>query len=914
MAVRSRFFNQNMTSGIFALVCLYITSTLTEGTFGKATHQSTNTALSPHSSQEELPPSRQTNSRFDSDKYSEQSLFVEEQHSLAQIVGLSYTEERRSNAASSSIPGTLPKLVKQRGLHPSSRSSHSRRRLLNQVSDEQSEGGSSSLIDAAPLIDRSAPHVRSAERRQDRKLVDDVVALGNNFTYHGGPLLTKSLRVYPHWYGDWSDEQKATITNFFYSLNHDNSTEESPSLASWYSIISQYKDIAGSTPSTNISVDPPYNDYYSLGKYLSDALDNGTTLFYSHYAHGLPINPNGLYLLLTSPEVEIIHNFDSESTNTCEFHCLYEHFTLPGDQVLTAMLAVNRAEACNTSPFNSTALPPSGDAGVDSMLAGLASCMATAILDPQTSGWNLGVRYTGLQGICPYDYYPNATIGDDGVLFNVYGHNGSRFLMNGLWDASSQSCALQYGGFTPTAAAATVTAASSSNVALLAVIGGGCAVLFLLSALLVFYCWFWRRDVGGKAMEENPTMEKAIKRNDTLSKFSRASAPDFSSFGGYATLVVGENGTGSFVDFADGNLVRYVSLEEVKAATDSFSLDLRLGKGGYGSVYKGTAPDGSLWAVKRAHLRHEDEIASTEFRNEVDLISRLRHKNLVALVAFCFEAGEQILIYEFVPNGTLRQALRPGPKSVPRPPLSFPQRVIMAIGSARALHHLHGFAGKNSIIHRDVKSDNILLDHKLEAKLADFGLTRPMDEGVTHISTRAGGTFGYMDPHHFTSTQVTTKSDVFSYGVVLLELVTGQPPILPASHEGGPPDLEEREGLVSYVMRLTREGRQSSILDPTFPAEFSLAVDKFMRIALQCVQGDNKLRPEMGEILVALDGVRAELSRTAMGATGIDDPQNFSQRALSSTRTSTDVISVSGESSRWVSPDFSGSLASFSCT
>eukprot|EP00271_Cylindrocystis_brebissonii_P015566 TRINITY_DN384_c0_g1_i2.p1 TRINITY_DN384_c0_g1~~TRINITY_DN384_c0_g1_i2.p1 ORF type:complete len:919 (+),score=80.65 TRINITY_DN384_c0_g1_i2:1601-4357(+) len=880
MAVHSQSLYGSVTPGILVLICVYATCALTEKTLGEITHRSGTAALLLQSSPDNVSLRFQSRSPSGSHEHPEKLPLLERLKPVNRLVDP--REVIKSEVGGVSLPANLLKPAEQLHSSLSSGNPYSSRRLLLQGSDPVFEESPSPFGDREHDAHRSSPLLRSSEQRLERKLIEDPVELVKNFTYHDGPILTRPITIYPYWYGNWSAAQKAIIKNFFLSLSSDGPAENSPRLAAWYSIITQYKDISGISASTNISWSTAvYEDNYSLGKYFSDALVNGTTILGATYAKGdLVIDPNGVYILFTSDDVEIVSNLFSKG-NQCHFHCLYGHFTLPSDEILTAMTAPNRVHLCNDSSFNSSALPPNSDAGVDTMLAQVASCFVTAVLDPQTSGWSSGDRLTGLQNICPFDYYPNATIGDDGAYFNVYGHNNSRFLMNGLWDNTSSTCALQYSGAaalqSPTSGNATAgnsTAPSpSSNTPLFVGVGAGVgAIILLLAVCLLLYCLVWRKRAKDEPLKEDHTSEKeqAVSVMNTFSSLGG----DFAPFGDKAKFVIGADGVRSFVDF-DGNMVRHISLEEVKAATSSFSPDLRLGRGGFGSVYKGTAPDGTVWAVKRAHLRHEDELASSEFRNEVDLISRVRHKNLVTLVGFCFAEGEQILVYEYVPNGTLRQRLRPNPATNTLPPLSFSQRLTIAMGTARALQYLHGFAGKNSIIHRDVKSDNILLDGNLEAKLADFGLTRPMEEGMTHITTNAGGTIGYMDPQFYNHTQVTTKSDVYSYGVVLLELVTGLPPVVPSKREGGPADLEERTGLVSYVIQLAMEKQESSIVDPSFSATSSNAAQKLISIALRCVMEDSKLRPEMDEVLVALDGVRTESLGNPVDATWNDKPQGL---------------------------------------
>eukprot|EP00897_Mesotaenium_endlicherianum_P007650 jgi/Mesen1/6913/ME000354S06105 len=204
--------------------------------------------------------------------------------------------------------------------------------------------------------------------------------------------------------------------------------------------------------------------------------------------------------------------------------------------------------------------------------------------------------------------------------------------------------------------------------------------------------------------------------------------------------------------------VQYIRLAELKWATDNFSDANSMGAGGFGTVYKGQGPNGKAWAVKRANKATQQGFK--DFTEEVDLISQLNHVNLVVLLGFCTDKGEQIFVYEFMPNATVDDWLHPKQGSG-RPPLTFEQRLMIAVGAARGLSYLHSFA-KEPIIHRDVKAANILLDDKLQAKVADFGLLKRLGDGADNLNTaRLAGTRGYMDPEYFSTFEVTPKSDVY---------------------------------------------------------------------------------------------------------------------------------------------------------
>eukprot|EP00897_Mesotaenium_endlicherianum_P001318 jgi/Mesen1/1213/ME000129S00312 len=245
--------------------------------------------------------------------------------------------------------------------------------------------------------------------------------------------------------------------------------------------------------------------------------------------------------------------------------------------------------------------------------------------------------------------------------------------------------------------------------------------------------------------------------------------------------------------------VQYIPLAELERATDNFSDANSMGAGGFGTVYKGQGPDGKAWAVKRANKATQQgfkdfaEEARVGGSVQVDLISQLNHVNLVALLGFCTDKGEQIFVYEFMPNATVDDWLYPKQGSG-RQPLTFEQRLMIAVGAARGLSYLHSFA-KEPIIHRDVKAENILLDAKLQAKVADFGLLKRLGDGADNLNTaRLAGTRGYMDPEYFSTFRVTPKSDVYSFGVVLLELCTGKRPIVKDLE-----NPEETKSLIAWV-------------------------------------------------------------------------------------------------------------------
>ncbi|KAK4370289.1 hypothetical protein RND71_009764 [Anisodus tanguticus] len=289
--------------------------------------------------------------------------------------------------------------------------------------------------------------------------------------------------------------------------------------------------------------------------------------------------------------------------------------------------------------------------------------------------------------------------------------------------------------------------------------------------------------------------------------------------------------------------VKEFNFEELTLATKNFNDSSLVGQGGYGKVYKGTLADGTAVAIKRAQ---EGSLqGQKEFLTEIELLSRLHHRNLVSLLGYCGEDGEQMLVYEFMPNGTLRDHLSGKCKE----PLSFAMRLRVALGSAKGILYLHTEADP-PIFHRDIKASNILLDYKFIAKVADFGLSRlapvPDLEGTlpAHVSTVVKGTPGYLDPEYFLTHKLTDKSDVYSLGVVFLELLTGMQPI---SHG---------KNIVREVNLAYRSGMIFNVIDDRMGSYPSECVEKFLNLALKCCQEETDARPSMAEGVRELENIR----------------------------------------------------------
>ncbi|XP_004292376.1 PREDICTED: probable LRR receptor-like serine/threonine-protein kinase At5g48740-like [Fragaria vesca subsp. vesca] len=292
-------------------------------------------------------------------------------------------------------------------------------------------------------------------------------------------------------------------------------------------------------------------------------------------------------------------------------------------------------------------------------------------------------------------------------------------------------------------------------------------------------------------------------------------------------------------DMRNWNSAKVFSHKQIKAATNNFKQ--LLGRGSFGSVYLGKLPNGRMVAVK---VRFDkSQLGADSFVNEVHLLSRIRHQNLVCLEGFCHESKQQILVYEYLHGGSLADHLY-GPKSK-KVSLSWVRRLKIAVDAAKGLDYLHN-GNEPRIIHRDVKCCNILLDKDMNAKVCDFGLSKQvMKEDATHVTTVVKGTAGYLDPEYYSTQQLTEKSDVYSFGVVLLELICGRQPL---SHSGTPDSFN----LVLWAKPYLQAGAYE-IVDERLEGTFDVqSMRKVALVAVRSVERDASKRPTIAEVLAEL--------------------------------------------------------------
>ncbi|KAL6645835.1 hypothetical protein ACP70R_017443 [Stipagrostis hirtigluma subsp. patula] len=316
--------------------------------------------------------------------------------------------------------------------------------------------------------------------------------------------------------------------------------------------------------------------------------------------------------------------------------------------------------------------------------------------------------------------------------------------------------------------------------------------------------------------------------------------------GSYVSCLLGgsnlrrdQNGQGSASSPRSGHVlsraernVQVFSLNELKSATRNFHMMNCIGRGGFGTVYEGILKDGTQIAVKKLS-------AESKQGTEINVISNVRHPNLVQLIGCCVDGNNRLLVYEYAENNSLANALL-GPKNKCIP-LNWQKRAAICIGTASGLAFLHEEA-QPRIVHRDIKASNILLNKKLLPKIGDFGLAKLFPDTITHISTRVAGTMGYLAPEYALLGQLTKKADIYSFGVLVLEVISGRS----SSTSTWGRDMHV---LVEWTWKLREEGRLLEIVDPDLEEYSEEQVLRFIKVALLCTQATSQQRPSMKQVV-----------------------------------------------------------------
>ncbi|KAL5576949.1 hypothetical protein UlMin_018648 [Ulmus minor] len=335
-------------------------------------------------------------------------------------------------------------------------------------------------------------------------------------------------------------------------------------------------------------------------------------------------------------------------------------------------------------------------------------------------------------------------------------------------------------------------------------------------------------------------------------------------------------------EFDIGHLKRF-SFRDLQVATSSFSPKNILGQGGFGVVYKGIFPNGTVVAVKR--LKDPNCKGEIQFQTEVEMIGLALHRNLLRLYGFCMTPDERLLVYPYMPNGSVADRLRETGRETPS--LDWNRRLHIAMGTARGLLYLHEQCNPK-IIHRDVKAANILLDESFEAVVGDFGLAKLLDRRDSHVTTAVRGTVGHIAPEYLSTGQSSEKTDVFGFGILLLELITGQKAL-----DAG--NGQVQKGMIlEWARTLHHENRLEVIVDRDLKGCFdSTELEKSVDLALQCTQSNPNLRPKMSEALKILESLvgQSAAMEESLGGTGTNPGE---ARTCSFSRSYSDVH---GESS-----------------
>ncbi|XXG81392.1 hypothetical protein AAC387_Pa09g2039 [Persea americana] len=394
------------------------------------------------------------------------------------------------------------------------------------------------------------------------------------------------------------------------------------------------------------------------------------------------------------------------------------------------------------------------------------------------------------------------------------------------------------------------------------VVIGICVGLGIAAALVVVFVFCSNRRWRNRRMRVKhasgliPMISKEIVEIKSLNRTERVSAVDLEEGDGEgkvaemrlrsaeSNLSGGSQSSSSVVsaEMSGMGWGRWYGMRELEVATGGFSAENVIGEGGYGIVYKGVLADRSVIAVKS--LLNNKGQAEREFKVEVEAIGKVRHKNLVGLLGYCAEGTQRMLVYEYVENGNLEQWLHGdvGPVS----PLTWDVRMKIAIGTAKGLAYLHeGLEPK--VVHRDVKSSNILLDKQWNPKVSDFGLAKLLGSDLSYVTTRVMGTFGYVAPEYASTGMLNEGSDVYSFGVLLMELISGRSPV-----DYGRPSGEVN--LVDWFKGKVGSRCGSEVVDPLIEVQPTpRALKRVLLVCLRCIDSDALKRPKMGQVVHMLE-------------------------------------------------------------
>ncbi|KAG1327893.1 calmodulin-binding receptor-like cytoplasmic kinase 3 [Cocos nucifera] len=370
--------------------------------------------------------------------------------------------------------------------------------------------------------------------------------------------------------------------------------------------------------------------------------------------------------------------------------------------------------------------------------------------------------------------------------------------------------------------------------------------IFLLCCAVLCPCFHTKR----KDVSEHPVLARDMHSMDSVSPFEVSSTPERTPRDSLRIPPSPSRFSLSPQPSTIGPL--HLSIDQITKLTQNFSSSLKIGEGGFAIVYKAELPDGQVVAIKRAKKEHFAALRA-EFSSEVALLTKIEHRNLVKLLGYTDKGNERIIITEYVSNGTLREHLNGKGGKI----LDFSQRLEIAIDVAHGLTYLHLYAEK-PIIHRDVKSSNILLTESYRAKVADFGFARtgPMEADQTHIETKVKGTAGYVDPEYLKTFRLTPKSDVYSFGILLLEILSARRPVEVKRK------ADERI-TVRWAFKKYNEGNVRSILDPLLrEVVYEEVLKRIFGLAFQCAAPTRNDRPVMKEVVEQLWEIRKDYARS----------------------------------------------------